>query len=130
MPEVRGQRSEVSGRVWLSPIRASEFEALQRAAAADNHTVVGATHIIKRGSEIVGYGGISSLACLHVWVDSKRVRARESLDLLNLGENLAAGLTGQKTLLVPCANNSPFRPLLPRLGYGFLGESGFFVRDV
>jgi hypothetical protein len=125
---------ELENRIWLSPLKWEEFAALRAAAAADNHVVVDPTHVLKRGrgasAEMVGYAGIQHLACLHVWVDSRRVRARESLELLNLGENLAAGLTGQRKLLVPCSAESPFRPLLPRLGYQFLGESGFFVKEV
>jgi hypothetical protein len=121
---------EMENRIWLSPLRPEDFERLKARAAADAHTVVDPTHVLKRGNEIVGYGGIGSVATLHVWVDSKNVRARESLELLNLGENLAAGLTGQRRLLVPCFEGSPFRAVLPRVGYRYWGESGFFVKSL
>lgn len=106
-----------------------ELEALAAAAKADDHDVLFPTHIARKDGEIVGYASIGALALVNVWAHSQRLRARESLTLLNLVENVAHAL-GQRTVCMPCAEQSPFRPLLPGLGYKNLGSASFHVKGI
>lgn len=112
----------------LKPISSrEELEALERAAAADNHSVLAPTHLVVRGGDIVGYASIGGIPILNVWVDSQRVKARESAYLLNAAENVAAA-TGVRRILLPCSQESPFHPLIEKLGYTRLGVTSLNVK--
>jgi Xaa-Pro aminopeptidase len=118
------------GLAQIRPVRsAEELQALEKAAAADDHTVIAATHLITKGKEIVGYASIGGLVMVNVWMDSQRLKARESCHLINTIENIAAN-GGARALCVPCAAHSPFYPLMPGLGYSRLGVSSFNVKTL
>lgn len=106
----------------------ADLDNLQLAAAADNHRVIGATHLAERDGKIVGYAGILPQAALiNVWVDSRQVHARDSIYLLNMVENLALA-TGARRLVMPCALESPFYNYMPKFGYRCLGQSSVNVK--
>jgi hypothetical protein len=106
----------------VRPIRtAEEHDQLQTLARADGHGLVAPSHLITKGGEIVGYGSVATVPLLFVWTHSRLVRARESLHLLNLGENLIAAL-GHRHLIVPCADDSPYAPCMPAFGYTPAGK--------
>lgn len=127
----------------LRPLRTeAALRALTEAAAADEHRVIGATHLITRerpgrGIEIVGYAGIGGAVLVTAWVDSRKVRARESLGLLSVVESLAGNVVvdvpGQgrqpaRMMVQPCAQGSPFRPLMGELGYELLGNAEWCLK--
>ena len=128
-----GRHAAVRYIPWIRPIRAEDLAALKAAAAADQHQVILPTHVIVTNSEgkeeIVGYLSFQSVCLINTWVDSRRLRARESVHLLNTAENLAA-LNGAKLLLTPCAGQSPFRPYMAGLGYQFAGDTGMFLKPI
>jgi hypothetical protein len=106
-----------------------ELQILERVAASDNHRVIAPSHIVVKGGEIVGYGSIGQIPMVNVWLHSQRVKARESLALLNLAENIAA-LAGFKVICMPCAEDSPFLPFMERFGYESLGKSTFNLKKL
>lgn len=108
---------------WVSPLKSeTELRALIELASGDHHMIFAPTHLIRRGEELLGYVSLGGATVLNAWVDSRRVSARESLFALNVVENLAAA-SGVKRLLLPVAENSPFFPLVGRLGYAALGKA-------
>lgn len=119
---------------FLRPMRPEELPALRAAAATDAHQPVMPTHLVVRldeegREEIVGYASLQAVALLNVWVHSEKVRARESLMLLNTAENVAA-CNNLHVCAMPCAQQSPFRNLMHKLGYQFLGDTGLFIKRI
>lgn len=114
----------------VRPVRnADDLKAVAQAAAADNHKVIAPTQMVMRGDAVVGYASIGAIPLVHTWVDSRRVRARESFGLLNFAENLVAN-SGVGSLIVPCWEGSPFSPLMERMGYRKLGTTTLWVKGV
>src|SRR5262245_39589183 len=104
-----------------------EILALQEVADVDGHGVIAPSHLVMKGKDIVGYASIAQVPMVFCWVDSKRVRARESFHLLNTVEQVA-GAIGNAAICLPCTEASPFRPYMAGLGYDQFGEAGFFLK--
>jgi len=102
---------------------------LKHAAAQDNHTVIAPTHVVTKGGQIVGYGSLGGMPTLHVWLDSKQVHAVESLRLLETIEAVAAS-QGVRTVLMPCAEESPFAMHMERMGFTKLGATVLYVKNL
>lgn len=121
---------DAMAQLWkVRPLGNAETRAeLERVAAADNHSVILPTHVVTKQGTIAGYASVLPVTLLNVWVDSRTVRARESLELLNFGENLAVNLCGPRPLLTPCAEISPFYGLMEKLGYARLGPTTLHVK--
>lgn len=114
----------------VRPVRdVSQVKALVAAAAVDHHTVIAPTEIVWRGTEIVGYGSLGGAPMMHVWLDSKSVRPRESIALLATGETLLAR-HGHHSVIVPCWDGSPFAPHMERLGYTKLGTTTLYTKNL
>lgn len=119
-----------SDRAKFQPLRtAAELEALVLEAAQDNHMVVWPSHLIEKRGEIAGYASFGNVALINLWAHSQRMTSRDSLTLWRQLEHAAAA-AGYPAVCVPCASNSPFRPLMARQGYQYLFESGFFVKEL
>lgn len=117
-------------RAILSTIQsADEIQRLVTAAAEDDHIVVAPTHIVIKNDEIVGYASLGAIRMVNVWVHSKKVNKFESVRLLNEAENiLRAG--GAGVVCMPCAEHSPFRPYMQRLGYTPLGQAAYCLKNL
>lgn len=107
-----------------------EITDLKAACDADNHYLFNPTHIMERGEEIVGCASIGAMPMVNVWMDSKKIRNRESATLMNMVEN-AAWQSGFKTIALPCWKHSPLRPFMESAGgYSYFGETGLFIKDL
>lgn len=106
----------------IMPLRAEDVKPLKEVAKADNHTLLFPTHVIRRSGEVVGYCSMGGMPILNTWVHSERVRARESAMLLNVAENVMRA-TGSKAVVTPCSADSPFFPLMEKLGYSRMGQT-------
>lgn len=104
-----------------------QFLALQASAARDQHTVICPSHLIVKNEMIVGYASIGNVAVLNCWVSTRHVNKFESVRLLREGEQRLAA-QGYEWLILPVAKVSPFRRFVQKLGYYFLGESGFNLK--
>lgn len=105
----------------LYPLRTmEELAAVLEAAREDHHAVLGATHLVRKAGEVVGYLGV--LPMFNVWLHSDRMSARDSFTVIREMERLGR-LAGHGLICVPCAESSPFRPYMERLGYQCLGQS-------
>lgn len=107
----------------------AELEELKERAAEDQHRVVLATHLVRKDGKIVGYGSIAPAPIVNVWLDSKRVEAIESARLLR---RLTDGLSfsGARHVLMPCADSSPFYPVMEKLGFERLGPTVLHVKGL
>ncbi len=115
---------------WVRPIRSeAELAKLVEAAKRDNHECLAPTDIAWKGATPVGYGSLAAVPMMHIWVDSKAVRARESLGLLNTGEAMLAKM-GMRSVIVPCWSGSPFAPYMEQLGYKKLGETTLYIKGI
>lgn len=106
----------------LRPLRPDELPALREAARADAHAVLWPTHVaVREDGRIVGYASVCATPVVQVWLDSREVKALETVRLLAQLERevLPAGLRGY---VMPCAQSSPFFPRMERLGFARLGE--------
>ncbi len=119
-----------AGRCRLKRLVAPEqLAALQAVARADAHQVLMPTHVVCRGDEIIGYGSLGALPTLHVWMDSRKAHASDSLRMLETAETLLEN-TGAKFVLMPCAVESPFTPHMERLGYTKLGPTVLWIKQL
>lgn len=100
----------------------SELTELVDVARSDNHAVIAPTHVVRKHEDIVGYASIAGAVPVLTWLHSDKVKARDSLFLNQLAENLVRAQTS-KTMIVPCSVASPFNDLMPSLGYQQSGET-------
>lgn len=110
-----------NGHVMVRPLSSKEdAQKLILLAREDEHTVLFPTHLVTKHGEIVGYGSINAMPMVNVWLHSHKVKARDSLHLLNIAENIAAN-AGLKQFVMPCSQHSPFFPHMEKLGFKRLG---------
>lgn len=105
----------------------TEVDQLVEAAKSDNHIVLFPTHAVWKGGEIVGYGSINNTPMVNVWLHSKRIAPRDSIQLLGIAEALASS-QGLKHIVMPCADTSPFFPMMEKLGFERLGFTSLNVK--
>lgn len=111
------QPALLDSRVQLVPIRTeSELKELAVLAAADNHIVMGATHLMRRDGKTVGYLSLGGIATVQAWFDSKELGASDSIRMIEQAEAVLRNCQkGQ--YLVAVAEDSPFAPQMKRLGF-------------
>lgn len=113
----------------LRPLRSSEeLTRLSEAAAADNHTVLAATHLVIKEGAIVGYASLGGIPIMNVWVDSKQVRAVDTLSMMAAAEAVLA--ERWQAVVVPCMPTSPLKPYMAKLGYAEIGESVLHLKKL
>jgi len=105
----------------------AEFDALDQAAKADNHIALYPTHAVWKSGEIIGYGSINATPMVNVWLHSQKLGPRDSVQLLGVAEALAAN-AGLSQIIMPCAQNSPFFPMMEKLGFSRLGFTSLNVK--
>lgn len=119
--------------VWLRRVRESDAAELKALAQADAHEAFRPTHVFVRVTgvtanapdgaesqeEIIGCASIASIPLLLPWFHTERCKARDSVQLINVMENLMAELMNprQEFVCVPVAKDSPFEAVSGRLGY-------------
>jgi hypothetical protein len=106
-----------------------ELQELVAAAKEDNHDVVFPSHIVRKNGELIGYAGIFSMPILMWWLDSKKGKARDSLEMLKEIENIARAKQVKRYVTI-CAESSPYFKHMNRLGYSKLGETVMFQKEI
>lgn len=102
---------------------------LEAVAATDNHLVMYPTHSVNDGTEMVGYVSAFSIPSVSVWLHTKRVKAIDSVRLLNQLEG-GFRMNGLKEYIMPCMPTSPFHSNMERLGFRSVGEVTWFYKDL
>lgn len=106
----------------IRPLKQEEYEPLKEVAKADNHQLLFPTHIVRGDSGILGYASVCATPILNLWLDSKRVGAREGILVLNTIEQ-GLRMAGREAIVAPCAQESPFYQHIEKLGYECLGHT-------
>ena len=113
--------------ILIEPLTPSLHPALLAASAEDRGDYAPLpTHVFLRGGEVVGSAGLCAPVATF-WAHSKQLHARESLDLIR--RCTAAAAAQHKKFMILCADTSPFRPLMPRLKFRYLGRADFFENE-
>lgn len=116
-------------KATIQPLHPEDIPVLQAAAAADRHGVLYPSDGVWKDGQLVGYASICTTPIVHVWLDSRRVTAIDSVRLLaQLDARLRA--QGMSSYLMPCAKTSPFSPCMRRLGFVRLGETVLFDKNL
>jgi len=105
-------------------------KAVEAASAADMHGIYGATHMVLKGDEIVGWAtlplepaGRNSLALTLHWFSKSRLSERECFELINVYENYVRSL-GYKYVM-PVVGPGPFIEAIPDMGFVKLDGATF-----
>lgn len=110
----------------IVPAQPSDLAILTQCAAADGHSVIAPTWMVSKGSQIVGAIGLTP--AVHIWLDTQRVRVRDSVMVMNFFENILA--QQQSIICVPCMKNSPIHPFMEKAGYVNAGEGTIFLKNL
>ena len=105
----------------ITQLKPAELEELLKLAAEDAHGVMYPTHVIRKEGKIVGYISICTTPLVNVWLDSKQVVARDSVQLLNTLENVMR-MTGRESYII--------FPNMERLGYTPVAENVWFHKNL
>lgn len=114
----------------LRPVRTkADWERLTAEAAEDNHQVFFPSHLIEKGGEVAGYMGLCSMPLLRFWLHSERMKARDTVTVLNLAENMmrANGIEVAAGLI---SKESPAFPLVRKFGWSVVGESMVCMKNL
>lgn len=110
----------------LVPIEVDQVASVREAASRDGHALLLPTHAVIKDGTIVGAFSVEAWTwqdcpVVTMWLHSTRVKARESLGLINTVENLVFA-RGFEEGVVLVERSSPFFGVMPALGYREEGE--------
>jgi hypothetical protein len=113
-------------RVRVRPVQSpADVQALMAAAEADDHIVLWPTLMAEKDGQIAGYASVGQVAL----VNTKLITARDSYQLVGkLEEHVRQA--GFPAMCFPCAHRSPFKPLMPRLGFTHVYDAGFWFKPL
>jgi len=113
--------------ITLLPMHSAQVPELAAAAAADGHVLIYPTHVVKRGSEIVGYASLGVVRMMFAWLDSKKLTGPESFRAWRQAEQELKHLGGP--IALPCTADSPLLPFVERMGYRGIFNARVHVKD-
>jgi hypothetical protein len=116
--------------IKVRPIRSNdELKQLIEIAAADNHVVIGPTHLLIKGDEIVGYMSLGGITHVHNWFHSEKGNAKDSLLAISQGEAILAQ-QGITNYIVACDEESPFFGKMEKIGFTPLFNTNLYSKEV
>ena len=116
--------------IQLKPLKTNEeLMELIELAQADNHTVVGATHLLIKHNEIVGYMSIGGITHVHNWFHSDKCTASDSMIAISQAEAVMAN-SGVLQYYVACEDTSPFFSKMEKLGFTPMFNTNLFKKEV
>lgn len=109
----------------------AEFQRLQELAAHDKHGVFAPTHPIRMGvgGELAGYFSVGAVPLVLAHLSTQDLSSRDSFNLINNVENLVA-LNNYTAVCFPVPRQSPFHPLMEKMGFLNLGEYDLFLKNL
>jgi hypothetical protein len=109
----------------MIPLTPALAEEMRRASAADGgHHAPMASHVFTRARQVVGATAI--FAPLYTFWAGTKLFPRESLAMVEA--SLSAADQQRADYLAACSVDSPFHPLMPRLGFRLVGNADIFQR--
>lgn len=106
-----------------------EFIRLNNEAFADDHFAITPTHVFEKGGEIVGYANVGTMVPVNTWFHSKKCKARDSMQIINVLENMVR-VSGANMMVAPVSNESPFLPVMNRLDYVNMGSANLMIKSL
>ena len=113
----------------IIPGKPEHAMALVRAAAEDGHSVLEATHIIKKDGRICGFLAVGSVPMFFGWLHSDRTTNRDSLTALEFVE-AEAKAHGARFIFLPTGSESPLTPYLPKVGFHKLKFDQVWIKQL
>lgn len=108
----------------IKPAMPGDLARIAAAAAADNHVAPAPTHFIENaGGEVRGSFSAGGCELIFFWSHTGNL-AGESIRMAK--ECLRTARASGKPVFCPCAENSPFVPLMPSMGFELEGYAGFW----
>ena len=104
-----------------------EFIKLNNEALEDRHLAIAPTHVFEKLGDIIGYANVGTMTPVNTWFHSSKCKARASLHIINVLENMVR-LSGSQAMLAPVSNQSPFFPVMNRFGYINMGSSNLMLK--
>lgn len=112
----------------IRPIQtALERAQLAAAAEADAHKLILPTHGFWRKDTPVGYASICVTPCVHTWFSTRHCSGRDSYPLIQRMEEMVRE-QGHGIVVVPVWEQSPFAPVMSRLGYEPFLETTLYAK--
>ena len=104
-----------------------EFIKLNNEALEDRHLAIAPPHVFEKSGDIIGYANVGTMTPVNTWFHSSKCKARDSLHIINVLENMVR-LSGSQAMLAPVSNQSPFFPVMNRFGYINMGSSNLMLK--
>ena len=104
-----------------------ELVKLNTEANWDDHVPILPTHVFEKAGQLAGYASVGQLTPINTWFHTKRMKARDSIVAISSLENMAR-LAGSNGLVVPLSDNSPFLPVMSRLGFHNAGRANLLTK--
>jgi hypothetical protein len=104
--------------------------ALHEKAADDDHMVIAPTHVMVKGGEIIGYLSLAGMPMVHAWFDSGHKHVNDSLKMIEHGETVLRANPQVRQYTICCAEESPFSPLMPGMGFKKLGTTTVWMKEL
>lgn len=111
----------------IRPIRTKEeLDQVHQVALEDGHHLAWPSHMVLKDNFVVG--SMSMIPMVMVWMDTKRTKVRDSVELKNFYEGVVAN--SSRVVALPCLETSPYFQYLPKDGYIDLGKINLFVKGL
>jgi hypothetical protein len=106
----------MSKTIIRPPREKEKFDELLARAAEDKAFVYYPTHIIEKDGEVIGFFSIGANPVILAHFDRQKCSAKDTIKAIEIGENFMRAL-GHKNYTLLCETESPFYPLLEKMGY-------------
>lgn len=108
----------MSDTIQLEPVTTPErLQRLLAAAAADRHWPLNPTHTILRAGEVAGCFSICAMPMITAWLDTKRMRARDTREAVNVALQIGHSYAQGYPLITHCPPDSPMFPFMKKFGF-------------
>ena len=116
-----------SGNLVLKTVESGlVLSEIQKAAMENDHSCLYATHYVEKDDEIVGAFSISS-PTVYWWMHTEKIKGRDSYRIGALMTKLLSD-NSPGIHYAPIQPDSPYYPLMDKLGYKSLGNWEIFYK--
>ena len=92
-------------------------------------SAVSPTHYVEKAGDVVGSLSVGGLPLFSYWCDPGKVNSRDSYQILQQGEAVASDRQLGAVAMF-CEYDSPYVPLLDRMGFQELMRGGLYLKEV
>lgn len=112
----------------VRPAMQEDLSRIEAAARADGCEVLYPTHYVEKNKEVVGYISLGVIPMVAAWLDSKKVKARDSIQLASFVDD-AMTLRGVQIYSMPIHSDSPAIPYFSQIGCIDAGQHTLFLKS-